>query len=71
MNKILKNKIFHKFVRWGLGLHGLIHILETFLNIYEAAYMSAVLSLFGGLLMVAGACLGLEHNILQNKNKND
>ena len=55
MNKILKNKMFHKFVRWGLGIHGTIHILETFLNVYEEAYISALLSLLLGLLMIAGA----------------
>ena len=62
MNKILKNKIFHKFVRWGLGVHGSIHILETVLNIYETAYMSALLSLFAGLLMIAGACIDSNHH---------
>ena len=47
--------MFHKFVRWGLGIHGTIHILETFLNVYEEAYISALLSLLLGLLMIAGA----------------
>ena len=53
---------FHKIVRWGLGIHGTIHVAETFLNIYEQAYMSACLSLLAGLLMIAGACIDLDHH---------
>ena len=59
--------MFQKFVRWGLGIHGSIHILETLLNIYEDAYMSALLSLFAGLLMLAGACIESNHHDLENK----
>ena len=60
-------KLFHKIVRWGLGIHGSIHIIETILNIYEEAYMSAMLSLLAGLLMIAGACIDAEHH----KNEDD
>ena len=58
----MKNLIFHKFIRWGLGIHGSIHIVETLLNIYEQAYMSALVSLFSGLLMIAGACIDSHHH---------
>lgn len=53
MNRLL----FHRFIRWALGIHGSIHIVETLLNVYEEAYMSALLSLLAGLLMIAGACI--------------
>ncbi len=54
--------IFHKLVRWGLGIHGSIHVVETFLNIYEQAYMSAAVSLFAGALMIAGALIDYSHH---------
>ena len=57
----MKN-LFHRLVRWGLGIHGSIHIVETILNVYEKAYMSAVLSLLAGSLMIAGACIDLSHH---------
>ena len=57
----MKN-LFHKLVRWGLGIHGSVHIAETLLNIYEEAYMSALLSLLAGLLMIAGACIDSSHH---------
>ena len=68
MNKILKSKMFHKFVKWGLGIHGLIHILETFVNVYEKAYIRAMLSLFIGLLMIAGAYIDSSQHDSENKN---
>ena len=55
-------KHFHTFVRWALGIHGSIHIVETFLNLYEKAYMSAALTLFAGLLMIAGAAIDSSHH---------
>jgi len=55
-------KKFHTCVRWGLGVHGSIHVGETFLNLYEQAYMSAALSLFAGLLMIAGALIDASHH---------
>ena len=53
----MKSHTFNRFIRWALGVHGSIHIVETLLNIYEQAYMSATLSLMAGLLMIAGACI--------------
>ena len=58
----MNKKTFHRFIRWGLGIHGSIHIAETLLNIYEDAYMSALMSLFAGLLMIAGACIDSGHH---------
>ena len=55
-------KTFHKCVRWGLGIHGSIHVAETFVNLYESAYISACLSLFAGLLMIAGALIDASHH---------
>ena len=54
--------LFHKIVRWGLGIHGSVHVIETMLNIYEEAYLSAAMSLLAGLLMIAGACIDLSHH---------
>lgn len=58
----MSNLTFHKFIRWALGIHGSIHIIETLLNIYEEAYMSAALSLLAGGLMIAGACIDSSHH---------
>ena len=58
----MRKDLFHKFIRWALGIHGSIHILETALNLYEKAYMSATLSLFAGLLMIAGAFIDSSHH---------
>ena len=57
-----KSNALHKIVRWGLGLHGSVHVVETLLNIYEGAYMSAATSLLAGLLMIAGACIDSSHH---------
>ena len=65
--KNMNKSLFHRFIRWALGIHGSIHIVETILNIYEQAYMSALLSLLAGLLMIAGACIDSDHH----KNKDD
>ena len=54
--------LFHKFIRWALGIHGSIHIIETFLNIFEGAYYSAALSLFAGFIMIAGAYIDSAHH---------
>ena len=60
--KSMNKSLFHRFIRWALGIHGSIHIVETLLNIYEQAYMSALLSLLAGLLMIAGACIDSGHH---------
>tara|TARA_R100000951_G_C2497242_1_gene136313 strand:- start:227 stop:427 length:201 start_codon:yes stop_codon:yes gene_type:complete len=57
----MKNLI-HKFIRWALGIHGAIHIVETALNLYESAYISAFFSLLSGSLMVAGSLLDSSHH---------
>jgi len=58
----MSQSIIHKFIRWALGIHGSIHIIETLVNLYEEAYMSATLSLFAGSLMIAGACIDSSHH---------
>ena len=67
----MTKEFIHKVVRWALGAHGLIHIVETALNLYESAYMSAFFSLFSGSLMVAGALLDSSHhkgdNVVEDK----
>ena len=58
----MSKRYFHAFIRWGLGVHGIIHVAETFVNIYERAWIRAGLSLFAGFLMLAGACIDLSHH---------
>jgi hypothetical protein len=60
--KIKKRELFHKFVRWGLGVHGVIHVAEMAANVYEGAWISAGLSAVAGFLMIAGACIDLSHH---------
>ena len=64
--KIMTKELFHRFIRWALGIHGAIHIIETLLNIYEGAWMSAWMSLLAGLLMIAGACIDSGHHKDEN-----
>ena len=62
LSRVVVMNLFHKIVRWGLGIHGSIHIAETALNLYEGAYMSATLSLLAGFLMISGACIDMSHH---------
>ena len=62
VSDLVRPHLFHAFVRWGLGLHGIIHLAETAANIYERAWISAFLSLLAGFLMIAGACVDLTHH---------
>ena len=55
-------ELFHKFIRWALGLHGLIHIVETITNIIEQAYWSATLSLISSVIMICGAYIDYDHH---------
>ena len=54
--------MLHKTVRWGLGIHGFIHLFETALNIYEGAYYSAILSALSSTLMILGALIDSQHH---------
>lgn len=56
------NDAFHRIIRWGLGIHGIIHVAETIANIFEGAWISAGLSALAGFLMIAGACIDLSHH---------
>tara|TARA_B100000683_G_C12025563_1_gene363964 strand:- start:36 stop:236 length:201 start_codon:yes stop_codon:yes gene_type:complete len=58
----MSKNLFHSFIRWGLGVHGAIHVVETFANIYEQAWISAGLSALAGFIMIAGACIDLSHH---------
>tara|TARA_Y100001973_G_C5077618_1_gene270832 strand:- start:516 stop:710 length:195 start_codon:yes stop_codon:yes gene_type:complete len=50
-----KRNLFRAFIRWGLGIHGAIHVVETAINMYEQAWISASLSAFIAFIMIAGA----------------
>lgn len=65
--RTLNHNYFHIFIRWGLGIHGSIHIVETIANVYEGAWISACLSLFAGFLMIAGACIDMTHHGEKNE----
>ena len=54
--------MLHKVVRFLLGLHGSFHVVETVLNLYEGAYLSAVLTLFSSVIMILGAYIDYEHH---------
>jgi hypothetical protein len=60
--KLLSNESFHKLIRWLLGVHGAIHILEMCVNLYEKAWISAGLTALTGSIMIAGALLDLSHH---------
>ena len=61
MIKFNKKNLFHLFIRWGLGIHGAIHVVETAVNIYEEAWISAWISAFIAFLMIAGAFIDSGH----------
>ena len=54
--------MLHKVVRTLLSLHGLFHVFETGLNLYEGAYLSAALTLFSSIIMLLGAFIDYEHH---------
>lgn len=53
---------WHRVIRWALAGHGIIHVAETILNIYERAYLSACLSLFSSAIMILGAFIDFQHH---------
>lgn len=55
-------KTFHLIVRWGLGVHGAVHIIEFALNLWEQAWVSAIFTLLAGSLMLAGAFIDSQHH---------
>jgi len=61
--KLLNHEITHKVVRCLLGIHGVIHLLEMFVNLYEKAWISACLTAITGIIMIAGALLDLSHHM--------
>ena len=67
--KVFSHNLFHAFIRWGRGAHGVIHLVETAANLYERAWISAGLSAFAGFLMIAGACVDLSHHREENESR--
>tara|TARA_B110000211_G_scaffold232502_1_gene296402 strand:- start:281 stop:484 length:204 start_codon:yes stop_codon:yes gene_type:complete len=61
--KILRSKLFHLVVRWGLGIHGSIHLFEFVLNIIEGAWASAMFTFIAGILMMSGALIDHQHHV--------
>ena len=54
--------MLHKVVRLLLSLHGIFHVVETGLNLYEGAYLSAALTLFSSVIMILGAYIDYAHH---------
>lgn len=54
--------MLHKVVRLLLSLHGFFHVIETGLNLYEGAYLSALLTLFSSIVMLLGAYIDYDHH---------
>ena len=53
---------FHLVIRWGLGIHGSIHMIEFALNLIEGAWASAFFTLIAGGLMLSGALIDYQHH---------
>tara|TARA_R110001599_G_scaffold257802_1_gene458116 strand:- start:543 stop:749 length:207 start_codon:yes stop_codon:yes gene_type:complete len=66
MRKYLRSKLFHSIVRWGLGLHSILHLIEFCINLFEGAYISACFTLLAGLLMLSGAMIDYHHHVEDN-----
>jgi len=49
---------FHLIIRWGLGIHGTIHIVEFVLNLAEHAGLLCI----AGALMLSGALIDYQHH---------
>ena len=60
--KLLNYEITHKLIRWLLGIHGIIHLLEISVNLYKQAWILACLTAFTESIMIAGALLDLSHH---------
>lgn len=60
--KPLKSEATHRAIRWLLGIHGVIHLLEMCVNLYEGAMLSALLTAFSGSIMIAGAIIDMNHH---------
>jgi|SaaInlStandDraft_1057018.scaffolds.fasta_scaffold1039429_2 hypothetical protein len=60
--KLLNSDRFHKVIRWALGVHGAIHFAEMCINIYENAWISAMLTALSGSIMISGALLDISHH---------
>jgi hypothetical protein len=51
-----------KFIRWGLRLHSVFHIIEFFSAIYESAYITAFIAFISALIQIlASVYLPNEH----------
>lgn len=60
-------RLFHKIVRWGLGLHGAIHIIEFSINLWEGAWASAIFTFLAGSLMLSGALIDYQHHSVDDE----
>ena len=54
--------MIHRLIRWGLGIHGVIHVGEFAANILEKAWVSASLSILAAAIMLGGAFIDYDHH---------
>ena len=66
----LKNEKLHLVVRWLLGAHGVFHLVEMCVNLYEGAVLSALLTAFTGVIMMLGALIDISHHRVENEQDN-
>jgi hypothetical protein len=62
-------KNFHLIIRYGLGLHGIFHLVEFVLNLLEQAWLSALFTFLAALLMIFGAFIDYQHHTEDKKNE--
>ena len=62
MKQIISSSFFHSVIRWGLGIHGIIHVVEFILNLWEGALLSALFTLISASIMLGGALIDLQHH---------
>ncbi len=62
-------RFYRLFVRWGLGIHGVIHLIEFVLNLIESAWISASFTLLAAIIMLSGALIDHKsHSEYSNPN---
>ena len=66
MRTVISSSTIHAVIRWGLGIHGVLHLFEFVLNLFEGAVLSALLTLLSASLMIGGALIDASHHKIEN-----
>lgn len=62
-------RFYSLFVRWGLGIHGVIHLIEFVLNLMESAWISASFTLLAAVIMISGALIDYKSHSEDSKTE--